>query len=212
MDVYDLFSWRSWFRTPLFLGPQLLKCILQYPLLFPVIIVSYCLVLVISHAKSCFQFYTTFSKRYEINREGSSGAATMTEFLPHTLWENKRERPGCLLTQGRGKQHYKALTCHFFQSWGKLPGQPETQEIWDGLTCHAPSLLGLISLRERAVAFTGLTIHRAKTLALKLILNSQQLNPLMRFSLSQKINNREVHIISRISGSDMYWLQLINDP
>ena len=127
--LYDLFSWRSWFRTPLFLGPQLLKCILQYPLLFPDIIVIYCLVLVISHAKLCFQFYTTFSKRHEINREGSLGAATMTEFLPHTLWKNKRERPGCLLTQGRGKQHCKALTCHFFQSWEKLPGQPETQEI-----------------------------------------------------------------------------------
>ena len=66
-------------------APKHLKCILQYPLLFPDIIVIYCLVLVISHAKLCFQFYTTFSKRYEINREGSLGAATMTEFLPHTL-------------------------------------------------------------------------------------------------------------------------------
>ena len=136
MDAYDLFSWRYQFRTPLFLGPQLFKCILQYPLLFPVFIAICCLVLVISHAKLCFQFYTTFSKRYEINREGSSGAATMTEFLPHKLWENKRERPGGLLTQDRGKQHWKALTCHF-QSWEQLPGQPETQEImgWP----HLPS-------------------------------------------------------------------------
>lgn len=116
-------------------GPPAFKCILQYPLLFPVTIAICCLVLVISHAKLCFQFYTTFPKDMKSTEKAHRGAATMTEFLPHTLWKQKGEARRSANT-GQREETLKALTCHF-QSWEKLPGQPETQEImgWP----HVPS-------------------------------------------------------------------------